>query len=113
MDSRINSRKQLRARIHQLNKQIDEKEVVLKADLKEVHQSLRASNVIRNAIKDIREQPDLRLGIAQAATDIGVHALIDRVVFRKNRGLKNYLLSILLKRIADHFILERTKKSAT
>lgn len=110
MDSRISTRKQLKARIHQLSKQMDEKEEQLKTDLQEVHQSLRAANVIRNAIKDIREQPDLRMGIAQAAADMGAHALIDRVVFRKNRGLKNYLLSVLLKRIADHFILKERKK---
>jgi hypothetical protein len=110
MNSRIHSRKQLKARIRQLNKQMDEKEDVLKQDLNEVHRSLRASNVIRNAIKDIREQPGLRIGIAQAAADMGAHALIDKVVFRKSRGLKNYLLSILLKRIADHFILKEQRK---
>jgi hypothetical protein len=110
MNSRINNRKQLKARIHQLTKQMDEKEEVLKKDLKEVHQSLKASNMIRNAIKDFREQPDLRIGVAQAAADMGAHALIDSVVFRKKRGLKNYLLSILLKKIADHFILKERKK---
>jgi hypothetical protein len=89
---------------------MDQKEEQLKLDLKEVHQSLRASNMIRNAIKDFREQPDLRIGIAQAATDMGAHAVIDRIVFRKNRGLKNYLLSILFKKIADHFILKEPKK---
>lgn len=108
---RINNRKQLRARIHQLEKQMEAKEELLKSDLKEVHQSLRASNMIRNAIKDIHDQPDLRVGIAQVATDLGAHALIDKVVFRKKRNLKNYLLSIVLKRIADHFILKERKKS--
>lgn len=108
---RINNRKQLKARISQLTRQMDEKEEVLKSDLKEVHQSLRASNMIRNALKDIRDQPELRFGIAQAAADMGAHALIDKVVFRKNRNLKNYLLSIVLKRIADHFILSAKTRS--
>jgi hypothetical protein len=107
---RINNRKQLKARIRMLTRQMEEKEEVLKSDLKEVHQSLRASNMIRNAIKDIREQPELKLGLAQAAADMGAHALIDKVVFRKNRNLKNYLISIVLKRIADHFILKERKK---
>lgn len=106
---RINSRKQLKARINYLTRQMEEKEEVLKSDLQEVHQSLRAANVIRNAIKDIREQPELRVGIAQAAADLGAHALIDTVVFRKKRNLRNYLLSILLKRVADHFILSAKK----
>lgn len=107
---KINSRRQLKARINLLSKQMEEKEEVLKADLKEVHQSLRASNVIRNAIKDIREQPDLQVGIAQAAADMGAHALIDTIMFRKNKSLKNYLLSVILKRIADYFILKERPK---
>src|ERR1700752_3990172 len=106
MISRISNRRQLKARINALTRQMDEKEEELKTDLQEVHQSLRAANVIRNAIKDIRDQPELKFGLAQAAADMGAHALIDRVVFRKNRNLRNYLLSILLKRIADHFILK-------
>lgn len=107
---RINNRKQLRCRIAQLNHQMDEKEEELKVDLKEVHQSLRASNIIRNAIKDMREQPELRSGIAVAAADMGAHALIDSVVFRKSRGLKNHILSMLLKKVADHFILKDRSK---
>ncbi len=110
MTSRINTRKQLKARISYLNTRMDEKEQQLKVDLSEVHQSLRASNMIRNALKDIRDQPDLQMGIAQAAADMGAHALIDRIVFRKNRGLKNYLISIILKKVADHFILKTPKK---
>ncbi len=108
--SRISNRKQLRSRIAQLNHQMDAKEEELKVDLKEVHQSLRAANMIRNAIKDIREQPELRIGLAQAAADMGAHALIDSVVFRKKKGLKNYLISILLKKVADHFILKDRSK---
>lgn len=103
---RITSRAQLKRRICELNSAMEHKEEQLKSDLKEVHQSLRASNIIRNAIKDIRDQPELQIGIAQAATDIGAHALIDKLMFRKNRSLKNYLLSILFKKIADHFILK-------
>lgn len=110
---RITNRTQLKQRIAQLNAAMDDKEHQLKTDLKEVHASLRASNIIRNAIKDIKDQPDLQMGIAQAATDIGAHALIDKLVFRKQRGLKHFLLSILFKKIADHFILKQRIKSAT
>jgi hypothetical protein len=110
---KIRNRTQLKQRISELNSRMEAKEQQLKTDLKEVHASLRASNIIRNAIKDIREQPELRIGIAQAATDIGAHALIDTVMFRKKRGLKNYLLSILFKKIADHFILKEHRKIAT
>ncbi|HTF06206.1 MAG TPA: hypothetical protein VK826_19380 [Bacteroidia bacterium] len=90
---------------------MEEKELQLKKDLKEVHQSLRASNLVRNALEDIRDQPDLRMGIAQAATDIGAHALIDKLVFRKNRNFKNYLLSVVLKKIADRLILRKPARS--
>jgi hypothetical protein len=106
---RISNRKQLKSRINQLNKEMDAMEDELKVDLNEVHQSLQAANMIRNAIKDIREQPELKAGIAQAAADLGAHALIDSVVFRKKKGLKNYLISILLKKAADHFILSKWK----
>jgi hypothetical protein len=104
---RITDRKQLKRRIAELNREMEQKEEQLKSDLKEVHQSLRASNLIRNAIKDIKDQPALQMGIAQAAADIGAHALIDKLLFRhKKPGIKNYVLSILLKKIADHFILK-------
>ena len=110
---RITNRKQLKQRISALNAAMEKKEQQLSTDLKEVHASLRASNIIRNAIKDIREQPDLRMGIAQAATDLGAHAIIDKIMFRKHRGLRNYLLSALFKKIADHFILKSRVKNAT
>jgi len=108
---RISNREQLKRRIAVLQVAMEEKELQLKKDLKEVHQSLRASNLVRNALEDIRDQPDLRMGIAQAATDIGAHALIDKLVFRKNRNFKNYLLSVVLKKIADRLILRKPARS--
>lgn len=103
---KIRDRKQLRRRISELKRQMESKEEQLQHDLKEVHASLRASNIIRNAMKDLREQPDLKIGLAQAATDMGAHALIDKLTFRKHRGWANYLLSVVLKKIADYFILK-------
>ena len=110
---RITNRKQLRQRIAQLNAAMEDKEHELSTDLKEVHASLRPANLLRNAVQDLQEQPELRAGIVQTAADVGVHALIDKLMFRKQRGLKNYLISIVLKKIADHFILKGRINSAT
>lgn len=110
---RITNRKQLRQKIARLHAAMEDKEHELKTDLKEVHASLRVSNLLRNAVQDLKEQPELRAGIVQTAADLGAHALIDKLTFRKQRGLKNYLVSIILKRIADHFILKARLKSAT
>ena len=108
---RITDRKQLKRRIAELSREMEHKEEQLKSDLKEVHQSLRATNLIRNAIKDFRDQPELKVGIAQVAVDIGAHALIDKLLFRhKKPGIKNYVLSIILKKIADYFILKDRMK---
>lgn len=108
---KITSQKQLRQRIRELSAQMESMEQRLQSDLSEVHQSLHASNMIHNAIKDIREQSELRYGIAQVATDIGAHALIDGIVFRKNHGVFNQIISIIFKKIADHFILKDRKNT--
>lgn len=108
---RITNQVQLKRKIRELSVQMESMEQQLQTDLSEVHQSLHASNMIRNAIKDIREQSELRYGIAQVATDIGAHALIDSLVFRKKHGLFNQIISIILKKIADHFILKDRKNT--
>lgn len=112
-ETRITNREQLKRRISELSAQMEEKELQLQSDLKQVHESLRATNLIRNAVKDLSEQPDLRVGIGQAAADIGAHVLIDRIMYRKNLSVVNYLFGFIFKKIADHFILREKNKNAT
>lgn len=109
--TKITNREQLRQRIRELSIQMEYMEKQLQSDLSEVHQSLHASNMIRNAIKDIREQSELRYGIAQVAADIGAHTMIDKLVFRKSHGVVNQLISMIFKKIADHFILKDRKNT--
>ena len=107
--ARITNREELNRRIRFLTDELEKQEKQLKTDVKEVHDSLQIKNMLRNAVEEFRENSELRAGVLETALDAGLNVLIDKLVMRKKHGVRNYLISAALRKLAAFYISKRAR----
>lgn len=102
MNYTIKNAEELKLRIRELKALKNHQEAVLKADVKDIMDSLKPSNIIKNATLQFAADDDAVHGVVKTGISAVSDFIIDRVIGR--RGIKGYLTSMALKGITNFFI---------
>jgi|GEM_PF-2668923 len=105
---RISDSVDIKERIEELEIKMKKQERQLKKDVKEVYYSLHLTTMIKNALKDLRTDPELRSTAIETSLNLGGQFVLDKVLFRHHKGLKAYLLNAALKKLMSFFIAKNT-----
>jgi hypothetical protein len=101
---RITNSDELKAHMRDLEHQLAIDERQLKKDVREVYQSLHLKNMVKNAFKEMKESPQVRNGLIATGATLGMRLLVDKVLFRKNRSIKSFLINEGVKKVLGFFI---------
>ncbi|HLG03432.1 MAG TPA: hypothetical protein VI731_07535 [Bacteroidia bacterium] len=114
--SRINNVSALKHHISRLETRLASLEQQLKKDVREVYYSLHLKNMLKNALKEVRYDPGVKSQLISGMVGLGTRLLVEKVLFRKRKGIRGFLITEGLKRMFSHFLLKNrngfVKKSA-
>jgi len=102
MNHTIKNVADLKLRIRELKALKNHQEAVLKADVKDIMESLKPSNIIKNATLQFATDDDAVHSVMRTGISAVSSFIIDRIFSRK--GIKGYLTSMLLKGVSNFFI---------
>lgn len=102
---KITSYETLRARIDYLDTVKEAQEEALKADLKQVLESLQPANLLRSAVENIKHDRDLKNQTGELGLSLGLDFLVDKL-FKKSSSTGAYIKATLVEQAAA-FILDR------
>jgi hypothetical protein len=102
--TRIRNVEDMKLHIAVLERRMDAIEKQLKKDVREVYLSLQVRNMVKNALREIKDDPTIRGRIVNGTLGIGAQFLIDRVLFRKRKGLKGFLVNEGIKRLLTFYL---------
>jgi hypothetical protein len=107
--TRIRNVDDLKLHIAVLERRMHTQEKQLKKDLREVYLSLQLKNMVKNAFKSVREDPGIKSQVIRSSVGLGARLLLDKVFFRKRKGVRGFLLSEGIKQLLS-FYLDKNKR---
>jgi hypothetical protein len=102
---KITSYEALRARIDYLDTIKEAQEEALKADFKQVLESLQPVNLLKSAVENIKQDRDLKNQAGELGLSLGLDFLVDKL-FKKNSSTGAYIKATLVEQVAA-FVLDR------
>jgi len=82
-------------------------EIELKVKVKEFVYTLSPVSIVKNSLRDLVSDKDVRFDMAKVGLNVGANFLIDKVVGR-NRSIKGFLGSLLIEKVSSSFINNNT-----
>lgn len=100
---KITNHSELQFRIMQLKSEKLSQEIELKVKVKEFFYTLSPVSIVKNSLRDLVSDKDVRFDMAKVGLNVGANFLIDKVVGR-NRSIKGFLGSLLIEKVSSSFI---------
>ncbi len=104
---KISNQSELQFRIMQLKSEKLSQEIELKVKVKEFVYTLSPVSIVKNSLRDLVSDKEVRFDMAKVGLNVGANFLIDKVVGR-NRSIKGFLGSLLIEKVSSSFINNNT-----
>ena len=104
---KITNHSELQFRIMQLKSEKVSQEIEFKSKLKEFAYTISPISIVKNSIRDLVSDREVRFDIAKVGLNVGADFLIDKIVGR-GRSIKGFLTSILVEKVSSSLINSNT-----
>lgn len=102
-NSKINTYSDITLRIAELTNLKTSQEVELKNNLKEVYENFQLKNILKNTLKDMAKDKELRKDGFGAVSSMLTDMVVGRV-FNKNNSVRGFITTLLIESLALPFI---------
>jgi hypothetical protein len=102
-NSKISDHIALKQRLMHLRSEKFEKEELIERNVKELYYSLDPVVIIKNAVRRIGEDKELRHDVLASALNIGSDFIIGKL-FRSNKSIKGFISSLFLERLSSNYV---------
>jgi hypothetical protein len=79
-------------------------EAELRECVKEIHNSLSVSHIIKNTVSDLGKDKEFKSDALGASLNFGAQFVLDKIMNRREKGIKGYILHAGLKKLVSYFI---------
>ena len=102
-NSKISDHIALKQKLMHLRSEKFEKEELIERNAKELYYSLDPVVIIKNTVRRIREDKELRHDVLASALNIGSDFIIGKL-FRSNKSIKGFISSLFLERLSSNYV---------
>lgn len=85
---------------------LQEKE--LRITVREIHESLSISNIIKSTVSDLGKDKEFKGDAVGATMNFGAQFVLDKIMHKADRGIKGYILHAGLKKLLS-FLISKNK----
>lgn len=93
----------LRHRIMQLNSQKEDKEEIIKHNLRELYYSMHLASLMKQSLHNVYDDPQIQATVKRAGIVTFVDYAIGRL-FRRSKSFKGFLFSMILEKFANYIL---------
>jgi hypothetical protein len=101
---KIKNTRDLRLQQALLQEILDMQEAELRNTVREIHHSLSISNVIKSTVSDLGKDKQFKSDALGATMNFGAQLVLDKIMNKRERGIKGYIIHAGLKKLLSFFI---------
>lgn len=79
-------------------------EAELRNTVREIHQSLSLSNVIKSTVSNLGKDQEFKSDALGATMNFGAQLVLDKIMNKTEKGIKGYIIHAGLKKLLSYFI---------
>ena len=97
MKKKIHNAEELKSAIEELERKKDIEETAIKVEFKEVYQTYRPANILKNTISEVAAAPKFRHNLLNIAIGLGAGYLSQKLVVGRSAGLLKRVVGTALQ----------------
>ena len=101
---KIKNSRDLRMQVALLEELLVLQEADLHATVREIHESVSVSKIIKNTVHDLGKDNKFKSDALGASLNFGAQLVLDKIMNKHEKGIKGYILHAGLKKLLSFFI---------